>query len=175
MLVPGRFGVDAGFEIRRALLSASPAPAGATSGVAVPARLREPQRGLGLGRQLGAALDELERRARLIHELEQLQILGREGAVAHQSLEVDHFFPERRTVEEHGNRTLELAGLRQRQDLEQLVERAEAAGKRNQGARQVREPQLAHEEVVELEAELRGDIGIGTLLLRQTDVEADAA
>src|SRR5882762_3937077 len=75
-------------------------------------------RSLGLGRQLGSGLDELERRARLIHELEQLQILGRDRAVAHQSLEVDHFFPERRTVKEHGNRTLELAGLRQRQDLE---------------------------------------------------------
>src|ERR1700704_4838102 len=77
------------------------------SGVGVTARLREPRRRLGLGRQLGTGLDELKRRPRLIHELEQLQIL-----------EVDHFFPERRTVEEHGNRTVELAGLRQRQDLE---------------------------------------------------------
>ena len=95
--------------------------------------------------------------------------------MAHQRLEVDHFFPERRTVEEHGNRAVELVSLRQRQDLEQLVERAEAARERDQGARQVREPQLAHEEVVELEAELRSDIRVGTLLLRQTDVEPHAA
>src|ERR1700716_2045836 len=88
------------------------------SGGGVTARLREPRRRLGLGRQLGTGLDELERRPRLIHELAQLQILGRDGAPAPQSLEVDHFFPERRTVEEHRNRTVELAGLRQRQDLE---------------------------------------------------------
>src|SRR5439155_11273668 len=80
-----------------------------------------------------------------------------------------------RTVEEHGNRAVELVSLRQRQDLEQLVERAEAARERDQGARQVREPQLAHEEVVELQAQLRRDIGIGALLLRQADVETDAA
>jgi len=41
--------------------------------------------GLGLGPQPGAALDELERGERLVHELEQLQILGRDGAVAHQA------------------------------------------------------------------------------------------
>ena len=65
--------------------------------------------------------------------------------------------------------------LRERQDLEQLVERAEAARKSDQRVRQVREPQLAHEEVVELEAQLGRDIGVGTLLLRQADVEPDAA
>ena len=74
-----------------------------------------------------------------------------------------------------GMRAVELAGLRQSQDLEQFVEGAEAAGKHDQRARQVREPELAHEEVVELEAQLGRDVGIGALLVRQADVQADAA
>src|SRR5262252_1430057 len=39
----------------------------------------------------------------------------------------------------------------------------------------MREPQLAHEEVVKLEAQTFRDVGIGTLLVRQSDVEPDRA
>ena len=70
-------------------------------------------------------------------------------------------------------RRASLPGLRERQDLHQLVQRAEAAGKHDERARQVREPELAHEEVVELERELARDIGIRLLLVRQHDVESD--
>ena len=48
----------------------------------------------------------------------------------------------------------QLARLRQREDLEHLVERAEAAGKNDQRLGQVREPELPHEEVVELEVQI---------------------
>ena len=64
-------------------------------------------------------------------------------------------------------------GLDQREDLEQFVHRAEAARENHQRLRQVREPELAHEEVVELEAEFAGDVRIGKLLERQTDVQPD--
>ena len=49
----------------------------------------------------------------------------------------------------------QLLGLRQRQHFHQLVHGAEAARKNHQRLRQVGEPELAHEEVVELEAQLR--------------------
>jgi hypothetical protein len=38
----------------------------------------------------------------------------------------------------------------------------------------MREPQLAHEEVVKLEGELARDVGIGHLLVRQPDVKMDS-
>src|SRR5262249_23281458 len=60
-----------------------------------------------------------------------------------------------------------------REDLEELVERAEAAGEDHQRLRQVGEPELAHEEVVELEMQALGDIRVGALLERQPDVQAD--
>ena len=53
-------------------------------------------------------------------------------------------------------------------------QRAVAAGKGDQRPRPLQEMQLAQGEIVELEAQFRRDIGIGILLVRQADVEADA-
>src|SRR6185503_5547394 len=75
--------------------------------------------------------------------------------------------------EDYADLLRQLVGLYERQHLEQLVERAEAAGKNHQRLRQVGEPELAHEEVVELEVQPLGDVGVGALLERQPDVEAD--
>src|SRR5437588_10814425 len=93
------------------------------------ARLRERHPLTGL--ELDAALEQLERRARLIDELEELQILSSDGAVVDQGVEVDHFLPERGAVEKHRNRAVELVGVRQREAHEQLVARAAAAGTRS--------------------------------------------
>src|SRR5262249_8621960 len=49
------------------------------------------------------------------------------------------------------------------------------AGEDDERAREVREPELAHEEVMELERELACDVAVGPLLVRQADVEADGA
>src|SRR5262249_56744276 len=95
--------------------------------------------------------------------------------VAHERLEVDDLAPVARPVEQGHDRPLELAGLAEGQDLEQLVECAEAAGEGDDGAREVREPELAHEEVVELEPEAGRDVRVRTLLVRESDVEADRA
>ena len=59
-------------------------------------------------------------------------------------------------------------------DFEQLVERAEAAGEDHQRGGPQDEVELPHREVVELQAELRRDVGVRLLLVRQDDVEADA-
>ena len=88
--------------------------------------------------------------------------------------EVEDLVPVLAAVEDHEQLLRELLRLRQRQDLEHLVERAEAAGKNHQRLGQVGEPELAHEEVVELEVQALGDVAVGPLLERQADVEADA-
>src|SRR5437764_9897125 len=66
-----------------------------------------------------------------------------------------------------------LAGLRQGQHLEYLIDRAVAAGEGDQRPRPQQEVQLAHREIAEAEAQIRADIGVRVLLVRQVDVEAD--
>ena len=63
--------------------------------------------------------------------------------------------------------------MRKREDFKQLVHGAEAAGKDDQGLRKIGEPKLAHEEVVELEVQRRGDVGIRILLEGQMNIQAD--
>ena len=63
--------------------------------------------------------------------------------------------------------------LHEREDLEQLVARAEAARKNHERLRQVREPELPHEEVMELEMQAVGDVRVGALFEWQPDVEPD--
>ena len=67
----------------------------------------------------------------------------------------------------------QLLGLHQRQDLEHLIESSESAGEDDQGLGQVCKPELAHEEIVELEVEAFGDVPIRSLLEGQSDVESD--
>src|SRR3546814_1768492 len=77
-------------------------------------------------------------------------------------------------AEQHYRHLLaDLAGLHQRQQLEEFVQRAEAARHHHHGLGEIGEPELAHEEVVELEVQLAADVGIVDLLHRQRDVEAD--
>ncbi len=64
-------------------------------------------------------------------------------------------------------------GLDQGQRLEHLVERAEAAGEDRDRLGAHQEVHLADGEVVEVEAELRRDVEVRHLLVRQHDVEAD--
>ena len=105
--------------------------------------------------------------------MEEIEILGRDGARIDQHLEVEDFLPVIRSINKDGDPFVDLPGLRQREDLEHLVEGAEAAGKNHQRLGQIGEPQLAHEEVVELEVERGRDVGIGPLLEGQQDVHAD--
>jgi hypothetical protein len=65
----------------------------------------------------------------------------------------------------------DLAGLAQRGGLEQLVERAEAAGEDHERARVADEHDLAREEVVEGQRQV--DPAVLELLVRELDVQAD--
>ena len=83
---------------------------------------------------------------------------------------VDQPVPERRAHEQH-REVADLPGLDEDERLEQLVERAEAAGEDHEGVRVADEHDLAREEVVELQREV--DDRVGGLLERQLDVQPD--
>ena len=72
-------------------------------------------------------------------------------------------------ADEHDREVLDLAGLDQRQRLEQFVQRPEAAGKDHERLGILHEHRLAREEVVELDATV--DIRVERLLERQLDVQ----
>ena len=72
---------------------------------------------------------------------------------------------------QHHREVLDLAGLDQRQRLEQLVERPEAAREDDEALGVLDEHDLAHEEVAELHAEV--DVLVQALLEGQLDVAAD--
>ena len=68
----------------------------------------------------------------------------------------------------------DLPGLDERQRLEELVERAEAAGERDERLRPQEEVHLPEGEVVEVDAEAGRDVRVRDLLVREDDVEAEA-
>ena len=81
---------------------------------------------------------------------------------------------ERRPVlgaEEHHREVEDLPGLDQRQRLEQLVERAEAAGEDDERLGRLHEHHLARVEVAERDLEI--EVVVRELLVRELDVEAD--
>src|SRR5579871_5384583 len=123
------------------------------------------------GRAIETALEERERFGRRIGEIEESEILAIDHAMTDERLEVDDLAPVARAIKQHGDRLLDLACLHESEDLHELIERAEAAREHDERARQMREPELAHEKVMELEQQRVRDIGIRTLLVRQADVE----
>ena len=74
-------------------------------------------------------------------------------------------------ADEDDREVADLAGLDEGQRLEQLVERAEAAGQDHERVGVLHEHRLAREEVPELHGEV--DVGIERLLVGQLDVAAD--
>ena len=73
--------------------------------------------------------------------------------------------------DEHDREVADLAGLDERERLEQLVHRAEAAGQDHETVGVLHEHHLAGEEVAELDAEV--DVLVEPLLVRQLDVAPD--
>ena len=66
-----------------------------------------------------------------------------------------------------------LAGLDQSEQFEQFIERAEAARKCDQGVGPHCEMQLADREIMKLKGKIGRRIGVGLLLVRQSDIVAD--
>ncbi len=103
---------------------------------------------------------------------EKFPILGIDHALVRQVVEIDDVAPVG-FAHEHDRHGLDLARLAEGQDLEQFVERAVTAGKRDKRHRPLQKVQLAQREIMEGEAKLGRDIGVRELLARQADVEAD--
>ena len=109
-----------------------------------------------------------------VDELEQVEVLGSDGAGIDEGLEVHDAMPVFTAVDDNENFLGKLVGLREREDFEEFVDGAEAAGKNHQRFGEIGEPEFAHEEIVEFEVERGRDVGVGILLEGQIDVEADA-
>jgi hypothetical protein len=108
-----------------------------------------------------------------IDELEQVQVFGSDCAGVDEGLEVHDAVPVFAAVDYDENLFGQLVGLSEGEDFEEFVDGAEAAGKNHQRFGEIGEPELAHEEIVELEVERGRDVRIGILLEREIDVEAD--
>ena len=118
-------------------------------------------------------LEQLECRFRRIRARQKVDVLFRNRTPLDQRLHAQNRVPVFAAVEKNLNLLGELLGLHQRENLEHLVERSEAAGENHECLCQVRKPELAHEEIVKLEVQAVGDVGIRPLLARKADVQPD--
>src|SRR5580704_11818816 len=85
--------------------------------------------------------------------MKKLQIGCRDGSIFHQRFEIHDFLPETRAIENDRDLLRKLLRLHERKNFEKLVHRAESTGEHHQRLRQIREPELAHEEIVEFEVQ----------------------
>lgn len=109
-----------------------------------------------------------------VDDPEQLEILRGDGACIHEGVEVDDAIPVFAAIDDDQDLLGQLVGLGERENFEEFVHRAEAAGENDESLGQISEPEFAHEEVVKLEIQRWRDELVGVLLEGQLDVEADA-
>src|ERR1700684_1519672 len=107
-----------------------------------------------------------------IGHLKERTIPRRNCALIDQYIEVEDAVPVSRTVNHDADLLSQLLGLHQGEHFKHFVESAEAARENHQCFSQVRKPIFAHEEIVKLKIQRRGDVGVGSLFERQPDVEA---
>src|SRR6266436_3983572 len=105
--------------------------------------------------------------------MEDVKLARADRAVFDQRLEIDHLVPVLGAEEHDWHALARLARLHQCEDLEQLVERAIAAGEQHERFGQVDKPELAHEEVVEVKMEAPADIRVVEFLVRDRDGQPD--
>lgn len=96
-----------------------------------------------------------------------------EGARAH--VKVEDALPVLDPEEHDWHVELDLVGLLEREDLEELVERAVPAGRAHQAEARVDHPELAREEVVVFERQLWRHVLVQPRLKRQRDPHPDRA
>mgnify|MGYP000380324607 CR=1 FL=1 len=103
---------------------------------------------------------------------EQPAVLFIDNTFIHQEIDIDSLPPER-LPHQHYRQWLYLPGLDQGESFKQLIKGAVAAGERKQGPGTQHEMHFAQGKVVKVEREIRRYIGVGCLLMREDDVEAD--
>src|SRR5215470_11680843 len=110
---------------------------------------------------------------RRIDHGEQLEILwGDRPRISH-DLKIEHLVPVFAAINEHKYFLCQFLGLRQRKYFEEFIQSSEPSWKDDQCLRQVSEPELPHEKVMELEVQRRRDVGVRVLLKGKIDVEAN--
>src|SRR3984893_16638829 len=105
--------------------------------------------------------------------MEEVEVARADRAIFHQRVEIDHLVPVF-GAEQHDRHALaRFVRLYERQDLEQFVERAVAAGEQHDRLGQVDKPELAHEEIMEVEAEFPADKWVVKFVVRDRDGQPD--
>src|SRR5579872_1843601 len=121
-----------------------------------------------------AVAQEFESLFRRIHNLEEIQIFLRDGSRIYHQLEVDQPVPVLASVDHHKDLLGQLLCLCQGKDLEKFVERPETTWENDECFRQISEPELPHEEIVEFEIQRWRDVRIRGLLKRQVNIQSDS-
>src|SRR6185437_16813488 len=105
--------------------------------------------------------------------MKQLEVRFGNRPILHQRVEVHDLLPEIRTIKHDRDLLRQLLRLHKSQNLEQLVHGSESARENHEGLRQISEPELAHEEVMEFKAQLGRNVRVRKLFERQPDIESD--
>ena len=117
--------------------------------------------------------DAIERVVHVVGKFQQLVFALADRSGAHHVAPVEDLVPVFPAVNQDHVVRGKLVRLQQREHFPQLVHRSKSAGKHDQRFGHLREPQFAHEKIMEAEIQFFGDVGIGALLVRQLDAEAD--
>src|SRR3989442_3903772 len=115
----------------------------------------------------------LEAFFRRVYDFEKIEILLRNRTRIRHGLEIDDAVPVLAAIDDHKNLFGQFLGLWQGKDFEEFVHRSKATRENYQRLGKVREPELAHKEVVKLEIERRSDIRVRRLLKRKIDIKPD--
>ena len=119
-------------------------------------------------------LDDLDDLFRVVGDMEQVHIIGRNIAFGQHRIlyPPDQAAPEL-GIDEDQRYLRHAPGLDQCQELADFIQGAKAAGHEDEGGTIFDEAGLAREEITERHREI--DVGIGLLLEREHDIEADRA
>jgi hypothetical protein len=108
-----------------------------------------------------------------IGAVEQFDISGTDGAVFHQSVQVQDLVPVLCPKQHDRHAFLHLARLHQGKDLKELVERAEAAGEQHHRLGEIDKPEFTHEEVVKMKVHLVTDVWIVEFVAGNRDSQSN--
>ena len=117
------------------------------------------------------AADTVKGLVHAVGKLQQIVFSPVDSAPIEHLSPIDYAIPVTAAVNEDEIPALQLARLHQRKHFPELVHGSEAARKDDERFGELREPQLAHEEIVKLKVEPGTDVRIRPLLMRQFDAQ----
>ena len=120
-----------------------------------------------------AVAQELKGVLGVVDDLELVEVFRGNSAGVDEGLEVEDAVPVFAAVDDDQNFLGQLVGLREREDLEEFVHGAEAAGENDERLGKIGEPELPHEEVVKLKIQGGSDVPVGALFEGELNVQAN--